>query len=96
MTEKSKTIRNLKTYTATYSEALKLNYTLEDCNTERPMQLYKALKDMGYDVDIEAFWAMNGKGEGFFQVVVNDYSHSDIEGNNYCYIFDPNTGNDIE
>lgn len=84
--------KNIVTYYPRKNKPEKLpEYTIEDVNAEKAMKLYNCLRELGWDVQIELFWGWNWKGY-YLNLMVCDYSHHDSEGNEYCYSFDPITG----
>lgn len=99
MKKKSSKI-NIATYYPARNKLQKLlpKYTIEDCNAEKAVKLYNCLKELGRNAQIELFWGRgwNGIEWGYYlNLTVTDYSHHDSEGNEYCYSFDPVTGEEI-
>jgi hypothetical protein len=87
--------KNIITYYSEQDKPEKLpEYTIEDVNSEKAMKLYNYLKELGWNVQIELFWGYDGKGI-CLSLGVYDYSHHDGEGNEYCYSFNPITGEEI-
>lgn len=87
--------KNVVTYYSKQNKPEKLpEYTIEDVNSEKAMKLYNCLKELGSDVQIELFWGYSWQG-CYLNFMVTDYSHFDSEGNEYCYSFDPITGEEI-
>ena len=90
---------NIVTYYSNENKPKKFpNYTAEDVNAEKAIKLYNCLKELGWNAQLELFWGygQGDKGWGFYlTLTVCDYSHYDSEGNEYCYSFDPITGEEI-
>ena len=87
--------KNIVTYYSEEDKPKKLpDYTVENVNSEKAIRLYNLLKEFGWDVQLELFWGCNSKGYSL-NLCVCDYSHYDSEGNEYCYCFDPITGEEI-
>lgn len=96
-------------YFYTSKEAEKIGYEYENLpippvNSEKADKFVDFLRSMGHNVEKQIFWNLvpsyywiPKKEQGGLKLVfcVEDYSHSDIEGNPYCYNFDPVTGNEI-
>lgn len=91
--------KNIEVYYPKKNRPQKLpEYTVEDCNAEKAIKLYNCLKELGWDAQIDLFWGRgwDGKEWGYYlNLTVTDHSHRDSEGNEYCYSFDPITGEEI-
>lgn len=87
--------KNIITYYSKQNKPKNLpEYTIKDVNSKKAMKLYNCLRELGWNVQIELFWGCSWKGY-YLNLCVCDYSHHDSEGNEYCYCFDPITGEEI-
>lgn len=57
--------------------------------------VFNALKELDYNVEISMASPDIGKHKGKPLIVVEDYTHSDCDGNPYSYTFDPVSGREI-
>lgn len=62
---------------------------------DKAMALYNALTGLGYHCEIETSVIRTRRNGDIPAIIVSDYSHSDCEGNEIAYFFDPETGNEI-
>lgn len=87
--------KNIVTYYSHENRPKKFpEYAVEDVNAEKAIKLYNFLKEFGWDVQLELLWGCSPSGH-YLNLMVCDYSHHDSEGNEYCYSFDPLTGEAI-
>lgn len=57
--------------------------------------VFNALKELGYNVEISMASPDIGRRKGRPLIIVEDYNHSDCDGNPYSYTFDPVSGREI-
>lgn len=61
----------------------------------KAMVLYNALTELGCNCEIGTTIVRTRQNGDIPAIIVSDYSHSDCEGNEIAYFFDPETGNEI-